>query len=86
MWSACILIKPEFSNIFEKYYVKCHEIPSRGSRVVLSGRTDGRIDMTKLKVALSNSAKASHKYRGTHILKLAPDCSFLSNVTQLMDG
>jgi hypothetical protein len=47
---------------------------------------DGRIDTMKPIVAIGNCAKASHKFRGTHVLKLAPDCSFLSNVTQLMDG
>jgi len=36
-------MKTEFSKqFFEKYSnIKCHENPSSGSRIVLSGRTDG---------------------------------------------
>jgi len=60
--------------------------PGRAQLYHRDGRMEQRIDMTKLIVAFSNCAKAYHKLRGTHILKLAPDCSFVSNVTQIMNG
>jgi hypothetical protein len=43
-------MKLEFSQqIFEKYkYIKFHENPSSGERVVQCGETDRRTDMTKL--------------------------------------
>jgi hypothetical protein len=45
--SSCtvpILIKLEFSRLFEKYSnIKFHENPSIGSQVI-PGRTDGRMD------------------------------------------
>jgi len=50
------LIKLEFSRqIFEKYSnMKFHENSFSGSRVVPSGPTDGRTDMTKLIIAFQN--------------------------------
>jgi len=53
-------MKLEFSRqFFEKYlYIKFHENPSSGSRVVKRGQMDGRADMTKLIVAFRNFAKA----------------------------
>jgi len=53
-------MKPQFSkHIFEIYSnTKFHEIPSRGSGVVLCRRTDRQADMTKLRVAFRNLAKA----------------------------
>jgi len=50
-----ILMKLEFSRqIFEKSIkAKFHETPPSGSRVVPCGRTDRRIDMTKLIVVFS---------------------------------
>jgi urease accessory protein UreF len=52
-------MKLKFRHIFEKYtYIKFDENVSSGSRVVPCGQTDGRTDMTKLRVAFRNSAKA----------------------------
>jgi hypothetical protein len=60
-WSSCkvsvilvSLMKLEFSRqIFKKCSdIKFHENPSIGNRVVPSGRTDGRTDITKLIVVL----------------------------------
>jgi hypothetical protein len=58
---AYSFLKPEFSRqIFEKFsYIKFHENPSNGSRVVPCGRTD----MTKLIVAFCNFADAPKKRR-----------------------
>jgi hypothetical protein len=48
-----------FWQIFEKYSnIKFHENPSIGNLVVPCGRTDRRIDITKLIVALRNFANA----------------------------
>jgi len=53
-------MKLELSEmIFEKFSnIKFHENSSNGSRVVTSGRTDRRTDMTKLKDAFRNLANA----------------------------
>ena len=72
-----------FLNRFSKntHHVKCHENPSRGSRLVPSGRTDGWTDKNdEANSRFYNCAKVCHKF--TRTLKLAPNCSFLSNVTQ----
>ena len=55
-----ILMEPEFSAhmLEESATVKFHENPSSGSRVVPCGGSDVQTDMTKLKVALRNSANA----------------------------
>jgi hypothetical protein len=64
IYSCPILIKLEFSRqFFEKYSnIEFHENSSSGSRFVTcgknNGRTDKRIDMTKLIVAFSNFASA----------------------------
>jgi hypothetical protein len=54
-------------QIFEKYsYIKFHENPFVGSRVVWFGQTDGQTDMTKLIVVFRNFADAPKKdLRGT---------------------
>jgi len=60
-YSCRIFTKFEFStNVFEKYsnFIKCHENPSSGSRVVPCGQTDRQTDMTKLIVAFRNCANA----------------------------
>ena len=60
-------MKSAFSRqIFEKYsYIKFHENPFSGSRVVPCGETDGRTDgqtyITKLIAALHNYSKAPKK-------------------------
>jgi len=53
-------MKIEFSEqMFEKYSnIKFHENPSSRSRVVPSGQTDRRTDMTGLFAALCNFADA----------------------------
>ena len=58
-----LLMKVEFSRqIFEKYpYIKLHENPSIGSRLVPCGRTDGQTDMTKITFAFSNFTKQPKK-------------------------
>jgi hypothetical protein len=59
-------MKLEFSRqIFGKYsYIKCHENPSIGSRVVPFGRAkeqiDGEADMTYLIIVFHNSAIVLH--------------------------
>jgi len=62
-YSCPVLMKPDFfEHIYEKYSnIKFHENPSIGSRVVLCGRMDGRLDrrtdMTQLIVLLRDFAK-----------------------------
>jgi hypothetical protein len=53
-------MKLELSGrIVEKFsYIKFHEIPSSGNRVVPCGETDGQTDMTKLIVAFCKFANA----------------------------
>jgi hypothetical protein len=58
-YSGQILMKLEFSRqIFEKklIYIKFHENPSRGSRVVPRGKTERQTNMTKLIFAFRNFA------------------------------
>jgi len=53
-------VKLEFSRrILKKYSnIKSHENSSSRSRVVPRGRTDGRTDTTKLRVAFRNFANS----------------------------
>ena len=55
-----LILSTDF-QITLKYQFQFHENLSSGSRVVLCGRTDRQTDMTKLVVALRNSANASKK-------------------------
>jgi hypothetical protein len=59
-YSCQILMKLEFSQqvLKESSYIKFHENPSSGSRVVPCGQTDARTDMKKLIVAFRNFANA----------------------------
>jgi len=70
-----ILMKLDFLQIFEKYSnIKFHENPSIWNLVVPSGRTDRRIDITKLIVALRNYAYAPKMARlgiTSHITRVA---------------
>jgi len=56
-------MKLEFSRqFFEKYsYIKFHENPSRGRRVVACGQMDGQTGMTKPIVAFCSFANAPKK-------------------------
>jgi hypothetical protein len=45
-------------RLYKAPYVKFHEYPSSGSRVVACGQTDGQTDMTKLIITSLNFAKA----------------------------
>jgi len=78
-WSSCtasfILVrfcwKLEFARqIFEKYpNIKFHENPPSGTRVVPCGQMDrGQTDMTKLIVAIRNSANAPKKKQSVTFL------------------
>jgi hypothetical protein len=50
-------------QVYERSWnIQCHENPSSGSRVLPSGRTRGRADMTKLTVALRDFANAPQKH------------------------
>jgi len=62
-YSCHILMKLEFSqqNFEKSSNIKFHEGPSSGSRVVPSGRTDEKTDMTKLTVVFRNFANAPRK-------------------------
>ena len=59
-YSCQILMKLVFPRqIFEKdSYIKFHENPSRGSRVVPCGQTDRHTDTTKLIVSFRNFANS----------------------------
>jgi hypothetical protein len=65
------IMKPEISRyIFKKIlsYVKFHENPSSGSRVVVYGQTD----MTKLTVVFLNFANApTNDLRATHSVNIS---------------
>ena len=56
-------MKLEFSKHISENFsnIKFHENPSSESRVVPYGRTDRRIDMTRLLVAFRNFANAPKK-------------------------
>ena len=69
--SCQILMKLEFSRqIFEQSSnAKFHENPSSGNRVVPSGQTDGRTDMTMHIVAFRNFASAPQiRYYIRHLI------------------
>ena len=63
IFSCHILIKLKNSRQISDKSSKMtfHENPSSGSRVVPCGRTDGRIDMTKLIVSFRNFSNAPKK-------------------------
>ena len=60
--SCQFLKKPEFLQIFKKYYDIEFNNPSSGGRVVLCGRTD----VTKQAVAFCNFSKALKKHGPLH--------------------
>ena len=62
-YSCRIFMKLAFSRqiLVKSSNIKFHENPSSGSRVVPSGQTDGRTDMTTVIVAFRNSGNAPIK-------------------------